>query len=188
MVLSLCVGLLCEMKFGQEELCKRILSNVKSESVILFGKVCVWVLVWLFTMCAQQHHSRARRRGYLRFYRQMQGLKNLPFTVHSAGTTAPVWQPTPCIALVGLSLCHTVAVMLKEELVFFFFLFVCRMCSSAGCYSCIISTNLAHLSAAQHPCVGALGGISMSPLLHRYSNLSYISDFLSCQTTDVVFM
>lgn len=86
MVLSLCVGLLCEMKFGQEELCMRILGNVKSESVILFGKVCVWVLVLLFTICAQRHHSRARRRGYLRFYRQMQPLKDLPFTVHSAGT------------------------------------------------------------------------------------------------------
>lgn len=138
MVLSLCVGLLCEMKFGQEELCKRILGNVEGESVILFGKVCVWVLVLLFSMCAQRHHSRARRRGYLRFYRQMQGLKDLPFTVHSTGTTAPVWQPTACVALVGASLCHTVAVMLKEE-----------FCLCAGCVLLLV-VIAAPLPAALH--------------------------------------
>lgn len=86
-VLSMCVAVLCVLKFGQEEVCMSILGNVRGESVILFGKVCLWVLVLLFTGCAQHHHNRARSRGYLRFYRQMQGLKHLPLTVHSAGTT-----------------------------------------------------------------------------------------------------
>ncbi|XP_041789836.1 transmembrane protein 192 isoform X1 [Chelmon rostratus] len=84
-VLSVCVAVLCVLKFGQEEVCVNILSNVRGDSVILFGKVCLWVLVLLFTGCAQHHHSRARSRGYLRFYREMQGLKHLPLTVHSAG-------------------------------------------------------------------------------------------------------
>ncbi|XP_003972519.1 transmembrane protein 192 [Takifugu rubripes] len=84
-VLSLCVGLLCELKFGQEEVCTRILGAVEGDSAILFGKVFLWVLVLLFTACAQRHHSRARSRGYLRFYRKMQGLKYLPVHVHSAG-------------------------------------------------------------------------------------------------------
>lgn len=87
-VLSLCVGLLCELKFGQEEVCTRILGAVEGDSAILFGKVFLWVLVLLFTACAQRHHSQARSRGYLRFYRKMQGLKYLPVHVHSAGTTA----------------------------------------------------------------------------------------------------
>lgn len=87
-VLSLCVGLLCELKFGQEDVCTSILGAVKGDSAILFGKVFLWVLVLLFTACAQHHHSWARSRGYLRFYRQMQGLKYLPIHVHSAGTSA----------------------------------------------------------------------------------------------------
>lgn len=80
--------MMCVLKVGQEEVCASILGNVPGDSVILFGKVCLWVLVMLFTGCAQHHHNRARSRGYLRFYRQMQGLKHLPLTVHSAGTTA----------------------------------------------------------------------------------------------------
>lgn len=86
-VLSMCVAVLCVLKFGQEDVCMSILGHVRGDSVILFGKVCLWVLVLLFTGCAQHHHNRARSRGYLRFYRQMQGLKHLPLTVHSAGTT-----------------------------------------------------------------------------------------------------
>nr|XP_046271062.1 transmembrane protein 192 isoform X2 [Scatophagus argus] len=84
-VLSICVGVLCVLKYGQEQVCMSILGNVQGDSVILFGKVGLWVLVLLFTGCAQHHHSRARGRGYLRFYRQMQGLKLLPLTIHSAG-------------------------------------------------------------------------------------------------------
>ena len=83
----MCVAVLCVLKFGQEDVCMSILGHVRGDSVILFGKVCLWVLVLLFTGCAQHHHNRARSRGYLRFYRQMQGLKHLPLTVHSAGTT-----------------------------------------------------------------------------------------------------
>lgn len=87
-VLSLCVGVLCELKFAQEEACTGILGAVKGESAILFGKVFLWVLVVVFTGCAQRHHGRARSRGYLRFYREMHGLKYLPINVHSTGRTA----------------------------------------------------------------------------------------------------
>lgn len=88
MVLSVCVGVLCELKLGQKEVCTSILGNVQGDSAILFGKACLWALVLLFTACAQHHHSQARSRGYLRFYRRVQGLKRLPLNVHSAGTTA----------------------------------------------------------------------------------------------------
>ncbi|XP_054460593.1 transmembrane protein 192 isoform X2 [Anoplopoma fimbria] len=84
-VLSMCVAVLCVLEFGQPEVCLSILGNVRGDSVIVFGKVCLWVLVLLFTGCVQHHHSQARSRGYLRFYRQTQGLKHLPLTVHSAG-------------------------------------------------------------------------------------------------------
>ncbi|XP_056266217.1 transmembrane protein 192 [Pseudoliparis swirei] len=84
-VLSMCMAVLCVLELGQKEVCASILGNVRGESVIVFGKVCLWVLVLLFTGCVQHHHGQARSRGYLRFYRQTQGLKHLPLTVHSAG-------------------------------------------------------------------------------------------------------
>ncbi|XP_069024057.1 transmembrane protein 192 [Embiotoca jacksoni] len=84
-VLSMCVAVLCVLKFGQEEACMSVLGKVQGDSVIVFGKVFLWVLVLLFTVCVRHHHSRARCRGYLRFYRQTQGLKHLPLTIYSAG-------------------------------------------------------------------------------------------------------
>uniref|UniRef100_UPI0037E99717 transmembrane protein 192 n=1 Tax=Semicossyphus pulcher TaxID=241346 RepID=UPI0037E99717 len=84
-VLSVCLAVLCVLKVGQEDVCASVLGQVKGDSVIVFGKVGLWALVLLFTGCVQHHHTRARSRGYLRFYRQMEGLKHLPLTVHSAG-------------------------------------------------------------------------------------------------------
>ncbi|XP_053188383.1 transmembrane protein 192 isoform X2 [Scomber japonicus] len=84
-VLSVCVGVMCVLEFGQEEVCMNILKNVRGDSIIVFGKVGLWVLVFLFSKCVQHHHSRARSRGYLRFYRQTQGLKTLPLSIQSTG-------------------------------------------------------------------------------------------------------
>ncbi|XP_054636065.1 transmembrane protein 192 isoform X2 [Dunckerocampus dactyliophorus] len=84
-VLSVCVAALCVLKLGREDVCTSVLGPVQGDSVVVFGKVGLWLLVLLFTWCVQHHHSRARCRGYLRFYRQTQGLKHLPLTVHSAG-------------------------------------------------------------------------------------------------------
>uniref|UniRef100_A0A3B5KNZ3 Transmembrane protein 192 n=1 Tax=Xiphophorus couchianus TaxID=32473 RepID=A0A3B5KNZ3_9TELE len=87
-VLSLCVGVLCVLKFGQEEECSRILGSVQGDSVIVFGKVFLWVLMLLLTVWTHHHHSRVRSRGYLSFYRQTQRLKQLPLLIHSTGGTA----------------------------------------------------------------------------------------------------
>lgn len=84
-VLSMCVAVLCVLNFGQKEVCTSILGKVQGDSVIVFGKVCLWVLVLLFTRFAQLHHSRARSRGYLQFYRKMQSVKHMPLSVLSAG-------------------------------------------------------------------------------------------------------
>ncbi|XP_047433935.1 transmembrane protein 192 isoform X2 [Mugil cephalus] len=84
-VLSICVAVLCILESDQEEMCKSFLGNVKGDSVIVFAKVCLWALVLLFTAYVQHHHNRARSRGYLRFYREMQPLKHLPLVTHSSG-------------------------------------------------------------------------------------------------------
>ncbi|XP_013876148.1 transmembrane protein 192 isoform X2 [Austrofundulus limnaeus] len=86
-VLSTCVALLCVLKFGQEEVCVNILDGVQGDSVIVFGKVFLWVLMLSLSIWMQHHHSRVRSRGYLQFYRQTRWLKQVPFTVHSIGNT-----------------------------------------------------------------------------------------------------
>ncbi|XP_077426357.1 transmembrane protein 192 isoform X1 [Vanacampus margaritifer] len=84
-VLSVCVAVLCTLKLGREESCVSILGPVQADSAVIFGKGVLWVLVLVFTRCAQHHHRRARNRGYLRFYRSTSTLKQLPLAVHSAG-------------------------------------------------------------------------------------------------------
>ncbi|XP_021175934.2 transmembrane protein 192 [Fundulus heteroclitus] len=84
-VLSLCVGIMCVLKFGREEVCLRILGSVQGDSAIVFGKVFLWALLLLLTVWMQHHHSRARCRGYLRFYRQTRRLKQTPLVIHSTG-------------------------------------------------------------------------------------------------------
>lgn len=78
----------------------------------------------------------------------------------------------------------------------FFCMFVCRKCSAAGCSSCATITYCAHLRAAQHPRLGALGDIAMSVLLHRYGDRRYnilildtllhsvIAELVFCKTAD----
>ncbi|KAM4603726.1 transmembrane protein 192 [Polymixia lowei] len=85
MVVSVYLAVACVLGFGPGEVCESLSGNIGWDSVIVFGKVCMWVLVLLFGECVQHHHSRARSRGYLRFYRHTQKLKQLPFIIHSTG-------------------------------------------------------------------------------------------------------
>ncbi|KAJ3613958.1 hypothetical protein NHX12_017536 [Muraenolepis orangiensis] len=84
-VLSLCVAVACPLKFGVKEKCDSVLVNMSGEGAIVLGKVCLWVLVLLFSVCVHRHHSLTRSRGYLRFYRNTRELKHLPLTIHSTG-------------------------------------------------------------------------------------------------------
>ncbi|XP_056442674.1 transmembrane protein 192 isoform X2 [Gadus chalcogrammus] len=82
-VLSLCVAVMCPLKLGEEQECANVLRNVTGQSTIVFGKVCMSVLVLLFAVYVHRHHNRARSRGYLHFYRNTRRLKHLPLAVHS---------------------------------------------------------------------------------------------------------
>ncbi|XP_059903653.1 transmembrane protein 192 [Gadus macrocephalus] len=84
-VLSLCVAVMCPLALGEEQECANVLRDVTGQSTIVFGKVCMSVLVLLFAVCVHRHHSRARSRGYLHFYRNTRRLKHLPLAVHSTG-------------------------------------------------------------------------------------------------------
>ncbi|XP_064872013.1 transmembrane protein 192-like, partial [Oncorhynchus nerka] len=81
--LSVCVAVLCVFEVGREE-CVCVLGNVRGQSVVVIGKVFVWLCVLLFGVCVQHHHSRVRSRGYT----SVNTLKHLPFLIHSAGNTA----------------------------------------------------------------------------------------------------
>ncbi|XP_045073751.1 transmembrane protein 192 [Coregonus clupeaformis] len=85
--LSVCVAVVCVLEVGREE-CVSVLGNVRGQSLVAMGKVCVWLCVLLFGVCVQHHHSRVRSRGYLRFYRETRTLKHLPLIIHSAGNAA----------------------------------------------------------------------------------------------------
>uniref|UniRef100_A0A673KJR8 Transmembrane protein 192 n=1 Tax=Sinocyclocheilus rhinocerous TaxID=307959 RepID=A0A673KJR8_9TELE len=58
------------------------------KTVVLLGKVSLWVMVFIYDRFVQHHHSAVRRRGYLDFYRLTRGIKNLPLLIHSAGNAA----------------------------------------------------------------------------------------------------
>ncbi|XP_077575111.1 transmembrane protein 192 [Stigmatopora nigra] len=87
-VLSACVSLLCVLKLGREDACADVLGPEHAESVVVFAKAALWLLVAAFTACVRHHHARARGRGYLRFYRKASRLQHLPLAVHSAGNAA----------------------------------------------------------------------------------------------------
>ncbi|XP_062333800.1 transmembrane protein 192 [Osmerus eperlanus] len=86
--LAVALAVACMLKLGREDECIRLLGTAQGDNVIVLGKVGLWLLVLLFNVCVQHHHSSARNRGYLRFYRDTRGLKHLPVTVHSTGNVA----------------------------------------------------------------------------------------------------
>ncbi|XP_062864752.1 transmembrane protein 192 [Trichomycterus rosablanca] len=86
--LSVVLAALCWLTDARSAECSAALSGVDSRTLVLLGKVLVWLLFFLFERCVQHHHGSARRRGYLRFYRSTSGVKRLPLLVHSAGNAA----------------------------------------------------------------------------------------------------
>lgn len=65
--------------------CTAALQGIDSKTVVLLGKVALWVMVFIYDRFVQHHHGAVRRRGYLDFYRLTRGIKNLPLLIHSAG-------------------------------------------------------------------------------------------------------
>ncbi|XP_067297907.1 transmembrane protein 192 [Pseudorasbora parva] len=65
--------------------CNAALQGIDSKTVVLLGKVALWVIVFIYDRFVQHHHGAVRRRGYLDFYRLTRGIKSLPLLIHSAG-------------------------------------------------------------------------------------------------------
>ncbi|XP_066516051.1 transmembrane protein 192 [Hoplias malabaricus] len=87
---SLCVVLavLCWLTDDHLAECKAVLNGVGTQTVVLLGKVALWLLVFVLERCIQRHHNSVRKRGYLQFYRNTRNLKSLPLLIHSSGNAA----------------------------------------------------------------------------------------------------
>lgn len=85
MALCIAITLFCWISDEHTPECTAALQGIDSKTVVLLGKVALWVMVFIFDRFVQRQHSAVRRRGYLDFYRLTRGIKNLPLLIHSAG-------------------------------------------------------------------------------------------------------
>lgn len=90
-ILSILVAVLCVLENHSVDQCNSVLQPVEGGDAIVFGKVFLWGLVLLFTVCVKYHHRQARSRGYLKFYRQTHEVIHLPLFLHSGGNTLLLW-------------------------------------------------------------------------------------------------
>ncbi|XP_064193561.1 transmembrane protein 192 isoform X2 [Anguilla rostrata] len=86
--LSAALAVYCTILSSHRSQCLSLLQGLESPTVIVFAKVCLWVLQVAFEHFVHRHHGRVRSRGYLRFYRATRNLKTLPVYIHSAGNAA----------------------------------------------------------------------------------------------------
>lgn len=90
-ILSCLVAIMCILEEHDMEQCNSALQPVGGAAAIVYGKVFLWAVVLLFTVCVKYHHRQARSRGYLQFYRQTHEVIHLPLVLHSAGNTLLLW-------------------------------------------------------------------------------------------------
>ncbi|XP_062964678.1 transmembrane protein 192 isoform X5 [Cynocephalus volans] len=83
-VLAFLTGVLCSYPDPNEDKCPGNYTNpLKVQTVIILGKVILWILHLLLERYIQYHHSKVRNRGYNLIYRSTRHLKRLSLTVHS---------------------------------------------------------------------------------------------------------
>ncbi|XP_047573703.1 transmembrane protein 192 isoform X3 [Lutra lutra] len=61
---------------------------LKVQTVIILGKVILWILHFLLERYIQYHHNKVRNRGYNMIYLATRHLKGLALMIHSIGSTA----------------------------------------------------------------------------------------------------
>lgn len=88
-VLAFLTGVLCSYPNPIEDKCPGNYTNpLKVQTVIILGKVILWILHFLLERYIQYHHSKVRNRGYNKIYRSTRHLKSLVLMIHSTGSTA----------------------------------------------------------------------------------------------------
>ncbi|XP_049994596.1 transmembrane protein 192 isoform X3 [Alexandromys fortis] len=84
-ILAFLTGVLCSFPDPNEDKCPENYTNpLKVQTVIILGKVILWILHLLLERYIQYHHSKVRSRGYSQIYRSTRHLKNLALMIHSS--------------------------------------------------------------------------------------------------------
>ncbi|XP_078222444.1 transmembrane protein 192 isoform X5 [Callithrix jacchus] len=87
-ILAFLTGVLCSYPNPNEDKCPGNYTNpLKVQTVIILGKVILWILHLLLECYLQYHHSKVRNRGYNLIYRSTRHLKRLGLMIHSSGNT-----------------------------------------------------------------------------------------------------
>ncbi|XP_012882204.1 PREDICTED: transmembrane protein 192 isoform X1 [Dipodomys ordii] len=88
--LAFLTGVLCTLNHpNDDDKCPGNYTNpLKVQTVIILGKVILWILHMFLERYIQCHHSKARKQGYNQLYRSTRHLKSLAVTIHSTGNTA----------------------------------------------------------------------------------------------------
>uniref|UniRef100_A0A8C3XAN4 Transmembrane protein 192 n=1 Tax=Catagonus wagneri TaxID=51154 RepID=A0A8C3XAN4_9CETA len=95
-ILAFLTGILCSYPNPIEDKCPGNYTNpLKVQTVIILGKVILWVLHFLLERYIQYHHSKVRNRGYNKIYRSTRHLKSLLLMIHSTGkppVSSAIWR------------------------------------------------------------------------------------------------
>uniref|UniRef100_A0A8I5TVU7 Transmembrane protein 192 n=1 Tax=Pongo abelii TaxID=9601 RepID=A0A8I5TVU7_PONAB len=87
-ILAFLTGVLCSYPNPNEDKCPGNYTNpLKVQTVIILGKVILWILHLLLECYIQYHHSKIRNRGYNLIYRSTRHLKRLALMIQSSGNT-----------------------------------------------------------------------------------------------------
>ncbi|XP_051037905.1 transmembrane protein 192 isoform X1 [Phodopus roborovskii] len=87
-ILAFLTGVLCLYPNPNEDKCPEKYTNpLKVQTVIILGKVILWILHLLLERYIQYQHSKVRSRGYSKIYQSTRHLKTLALMVHSSGNT-----------------------------------------------------------------------------------------------------
>ncbi|XP_077925538.1 transmembrane protein 192 isoform X4 [Halichoerus grypus] len=88
-ILAFLTGVLCSYPNPIEDKCPgNYINPLKVQTVIILGKVILWILHFLLERYIQYHHNRVRNRGYNTIYLSTRHLKGLALMIHSTGSTA----------------------------------------------------------------------------------------------------
>ena len=93
-ILAFLTGVLCSYPNPIEDKCPGNYTNpLKVQTVIILGKVILWILHFLLERYIQYHHNKVRNRGYNMIYLSTRHLKGLALMIHSTGKSgsAGLW-------------------------------------------------------------------------------------------------
>nr|XP_035968029.1 transmembrane protein 192 isoform X5 [Halichoerus grypus] len=83
-ILAFLTGVLCSYPNPIEDKCPgNYINPLKVQTVIILGKVILWILHFLLERYIQYHHNRVRNRGYNTIYLSTRHLKGLALMIHS---------------------------------------------------------------------------------------------------------